>query len=517
MVTLVDQFGQPIQREQLSEPQTAHVASLHHEIANHPSRGLTPSKLARILDAAENGDVIAQYELFEDMEEKDGHVAAEMSKRRRALLSLDWTVEPPPNASAAEKAATDGVRAILSELEDFEETLFDLTDAIGKAFVCAEVSWHRADGQFLPEAITHRPQTWFQFHRGTMRQEIRLRDSSPEGAELWPFGWVTHISRAKSGYLERAALFRVLVWPYLFKNYSVGDLAEFLEIYGIPTRIGRYPSGATEKEKLTLLRALASIGHNAAGIMPQGMEVEFKDAASGDPDAFQLMIDWCERTQSKAILGATLTSQADRGSNTNALGNVHNEVRKDLRDGDAKGLGRTLTRDLVYPLAALNFGITSVRRSPRFVLDIAESEDLKLFADALPPLVKMGVKVPETWVRGVLRIPDATEGEAILGHADTAGKDGGKTTTTALRADPRGGVKLPDQAALETLLDAISNGDDQALMDDMLQPLFELAERDPEALTGQLADLYPKLGGAKLEDTLARLLFAAEAWGQLNG
>nr|WP_321167236.1 DUF935 family protein [Pseudomonas aeruginosa] len=42
-------------------------------------------------------------------------------------------------------------------------------------------------------------------------------------------------------------MFRVLVWPYLFKNYSVGDLAEFLEIYGIPMRVGKYPTGATEK------------------------------------------------------------------------------------------------------------------------------------------------------------------------------------------------------------------------------------------------------------------------------
>ncbi|MBN0735386.1 DUF935 family protein, partial [Pseudomonas aeruginosa] len=87
---------------------------------------------------------------------------------------------------------------------------------------------------------------------------------------------------------------------------------------------------------LTLLRALAALGHNAAGIIPLGMELDFLNAAQGDPAAFQLMIEWCERTQSKAILGGTLTSQADGKTSTNALGNVHNEVRKDLRDADAK-------------------------------------------------------------------------------------------------------------------------------------------------------------------------------------
>ena len=92
--------GQPVRIEELREPQTAHLASLHHEVGGHPSRGLTPSKLANILDGAEQGDVVAQFELFEDMEEKDGHLFAEMGKRRRAVLGLPWDIVPPENASA---------------------------------------------------------------------------------------------------------------------------------------------------------------------------------------------------------------------------------------------------------------------------------------------------------------------------------------------------------------------------------------------------------------------------------
>ncbi len=61
---------------------------------------------------------------------------------------------------------------------------------------------------------------------------------------LRPFGWISHTGKAKSGYLSRTGLIRVLAWPYLFKNYSVRDLAEFLEIYGLPLRVGKYPDGA---------------------------------------------------------------------------------------------------------------------------------------------------------------------------------------------------------------------------------------------------------------------------------
>ncbi len=34
---------------------------------------------------------------------------------------------------------------------------------------------------------------------------------------------------------------------------------EFLEIYGLPIRLGKYPSGATSDEKMTLLRAVMMI------------------------------------------------------------------------------------------------------------------------------------------------------------------------------------------------------------------------------------------------------------------
>jgi phage gp29-like protein len=99
--------------------------------------------------------------------------------------------------------------------------------------------------------VTHRPQSWFQLHRG-YRQELRLRTNTTDadgiqGEALTPFGWITHIHKAKSGYLERTALFRQLVWTYLFKNYSVGDLAEFLEIYGIPVRLGTRPTPASAR------------------------------------------------------------------------------------------------------------------------------------------------------------------------------------------------------------------------------------------------------------------------------
>ena len=433
MAKILGPDGLPITTEALSEPQTSHYSHLQRELQTHPTRGLTPSKLASILDQAEQGDLLAQFDLYEDMEEKDGHIAAELGKRRRALL-VEWSVVPPDNPSPVEKRNAELLAEMVGEIPDFEDVLFDVTDAIGKGFSCCELEWHKPGKYWVPKTITHRPQSWFTVHRG-YRQQLRLRSNTTVdgivGEALQPFGWITHVHKAKSGYLERTAMFRQLVWPYLFKNYSVGDLAEFLEIYGIPVRIGKYPSGASEKEKMTLLRALVGIGHKAAGIIPAGMELDFLDAATGDPKAFELMLNWCERTQSKVILGGTLTSGADGKSSTNALGNVHNEVRKDLRDSDIKQMCSTITRDLLYPLAALNgLAPDGMRRCPVFRLDVGETEDMTAYAEALPKLVDIGVQIPVQWAQEKLGIPQPEDGEPVLQATSPAMWRQGMAATT---------------------------------------------------------------------------------------
>ena len=91
---LVDTRGNPIEHAALESPQTAQMASLHREFANHPARGLTPQRLHNIFVRAEQGDLSAQADLFDDMEERDAHIQAEMSKRRRAMLTLAWQVSP---------------------------------------------------------------------------------------------------------------------------------------------------------------------------------------------------------------------------------------------------------------------------------------------------------------------------------------------------------------------------------------------------------------------------------------
>ena len=531
MAQIIDRYGNPFDKSVLADPQTSRLGWVTREFANHPSRGLTPLKLHRILEDAEQGNLEAQADLFTDMEEKDGHIYAEMSKRKRALLTLDWRVEPARNASAAEKALAEEVNEWLQDLEGFEDLLLDALDGIGHGFAAQEIEWGQIGKLWYPQGFALRPQRWFSTlpHDGNA---LRLRNGTPEGEELLPFGWVVHTHKAKSGYLVRGGLHRVLAWPYLFKNYSVRDLAEFLEIYGLPLRIGKYTTGASDAEKATLLRAVTEIGHNAAGIIPQGMAIDFAAAAAGSHDPFEAMIAWCERTQSKAILGGTLTSQADGKSSTNALGNVHNEVRHDLLVSDARQLAGTLTRDLIWPWIAINKAGIDPRRCPRFEFDTREPEDLALYSEALPELVGLGMNIPLSWAHEKLNIPQAQGDEPVLSAArpdmmlppelragqktqDVKPKTAAASFQAALTGETD--TAFPDQTALDSIAlpaDLLNAG-----MDKALAPVIAAIKHgaDPEAAISGLAEAYPAIDDETLAELLARCLFVADIWGRVNG
>ena len=70
------------------------AVSLAERWSTYPSVGLTPYRLANIFSEADLGYLRMQAELFEEMEEKDPHLASVMQTRRLAVLGLERQVEP---------------------------------------------------------------------------------------------------------------------------------------------------------------------------------------------------------------------------------------------------------------------------------------------------------------------------------------------------------------------------------------------------------------------------------------
>lgn len=384
------------------------------------SHGLTPRRLKEILDMADQGDIFEQHLLFSDMEDRCEHLAAEMGKRKRALLTLDWDILPAQSGrgKTASNEASDiaaAVREQFDSISNFEDLLMDLADGIGHGFSACEIQWEYAyrTGQHLPAAFHFRPQSWFQVTREN-KNALRLRNGMPEGEPLWPLGWILHTHKSRSGWLPRYGLFRTVAWAYLIRSFAVEANIRYVQVHGLPFRLGKYPPGSREEDRRALYNALKTLGQDAAGIIPQGMDILFETPATAAQDMAGALINRCEMGMSKAILGGTLTTQSDGKSSTNALGQVHDRVRRDLMVSDAMQLAATLTRQLVAPLAVLNCGVTNSRLLPWFRFDTREAEDIAIYAQALPALAPV-MKISSRWAHEKLKIPQAEHDGDILG------------------------------------------------------------------------------------------------------
>jgi phage gp29-like protein len=385
-MTIVDVNGNPLSIKQVLEyPQTdsPRVANIANEMATHPSQRLTPRRLQGIFQDAENGNLIAQSDLFADMEERDSQIFADMQKRKLVLTTLKREVQPLANATPAEVADAAYLNEVIQSLDGWEDLILDMADGIGKGFSNQEIRWGISGREYYPYGFDWRPQSWFTIAKED-QNKLLLRTDNSTGEPLRPFGWISHKPKSRSGYVARAGLMRTLAWPYIYRNFGGQGLAEMLEIYGLPIRIGKYPAGSGKTERSELMKAVTTIGRSAGGIMPDTMKMEIVAAASGSSEPFLALAEWAEKSISKTVLGGTLTSQADGKTSTNALGLIHNEVRLDLMDADARQCGTTIRSDLLYPLLVLNRNPhADPRRTPKLVFP--ELEEIRKRAEQPGP------------------------------------------------------------------------------------------------------------------------------------
>jgi phage gp29-like protein len=435
--------GQLMRRAELScEVAAPRMASVRSILSGHPAIGLDPRRLAQLLRAAEEGDAISYLELAEEMEEKDPHYLSVLGTRKRAVAQLPIEVEAASDA-ADHQADAELIRAWLKR-DMLEAEIFDMLDAIGKGFSMTEMIWRTRPGKWLPHDLKWRDPRFFEFDR-VNGETLYLRGAAgPEALSAGKF--IIHFHKAKSGLAIRGGLARVVAWGWMFKNFSIKDWVSFLETYGMPLRIGRYDNGETEANIAILARAVADLASDAAAVFPKTMDVEFVDAKAGSApgDLWRSMAEYIDDQVSKVVLGQTNTVDAKAGGLGSGQADVHNEVRKDIRDADAKLLAATLNRDLVIPMIMFNRGPRPDDAYPRITIGAPDPVDVKALVESAVALAPLGVKIGARQLREKAGLPEPEADEEVLHVAppsdphDDVGKFGAQRP-----ADARNGVVSP--------------------------------------------------------------------------
>jgi phage gp29-like protein len=137
---LKDYFGKWFMPQLKPDTREIAAVSLEDRWSSYPSVGLTPGGLGAIFQEADLGAVRQQMELFEEMEEKDAHLASLLQTRKLSVLSLDYEVLPYANTPEDEHIA-EAVGEVVFGIPDLENAFLDLLDAIGKGFALMEIIW----------------------------------------------------------------------------------------------------------------------------------------------------------------------------------------------------------------------------------------------------------------------------------------------------------------------------------------------------------------------------------------
>lgn len=392
-------------------PRTTSSTELNYRSVNT----IAPSRLASAFMQADQGYITHQAALFEMIEEQDAHIYSELAKRKRAVTSLGWQLKSPDDATQAELDRTVELEDMVRKIPRIEDTQFDLFDAIGKGFSALEIEWRTGD-EWLPKAIHFVAQRNFELAHKT--GEIKyLNNGVPES--LNPDTWIIHEHKSKSGYIEQAALFRVLAWTYAYKAYNQRDMQRFLELYGMPLRLGKYPAGIDKNSRDALLKAVRNIGNDGAGVVPNNMMIEFVQAqAKGNITDFLSTIEYWEAKQSKAILGGEL----DGKTTSEARIMMYDKVRREILLHDVRQAEPTLSNALLKRINVFN-GMFAADRMPVWTYLTQESVDQQKMIGVLEKGAALGMQIEVEYAHEILQIPMAKDGAAVLGKVKTKPED----------------------------------------------------------------------------------------------
>ena len=514
--TIYGADGRPLRRRELLREQARpSLAGVRQPwILDAVASGLTPDRVAAVFTAANVGETRDYYTLALEMEERFPTYIADLGVRTRAVLAVEPTVEAASD-DAGDVELADGVRGLLAR-PWFRRLCRSCLHGLGHGVSAVEIMWDRSGPLWTPHECVWRDPRHFRWGREDPC-ELRLLDESDpaDGLPLEPGKWAVHVPQLRPGVPARGGLARVVIALYSLAVLALKDWMVFLDLFGIPVRIGKYGPGASEDDKRVLREAVAGIGSDAAGTIPASMEIELIEAARGSgTDAHEGAIRWLCDQVTRVVLGQTATTEGTPGR----LGSddAQQEVRLDILKSDCADLAETLNRDLVKPWTDLNFGPRE--EYPRIALRPNDPEDVEALTKGLERLVPLGLRVEASVVRDRLGLPDPAEGAEVL-EAQAPDRPGSAsetgTATARARARARARTRAEDREILLEEIRARALDGWERVMDPMLDPVRELAAR-AETREEFLAGLPAALGAmddGPLREALVSAAFAARGLG----
>ena len=332
------------------------------------------------LRAADRGRVAQLYDLYGDML-IDTTLADALDKRTQAVINNDLTFVDPDGEEVEEVSD-------LIDTDAFEQLLTIIMRGrlLGRAG--AELGWSE-EGLTIADLPPK--------HLDVDRREILLDPTDERGIPYEGDPRLMVLGRPRDyGVILRAIPFAI------YKRGGFGDWAQWIELFGMPQRVGKYNTYDPESKR-QLEAAMERAGSAPWLIIPKEADVEVRESSASNGISFKQFVDACNSEILVGILGQTMTTIAgERGARS--LGEVHREVEEAKHKSDMRYVARTLNHCLLPFLERRGLPL----RSGRF----AFPEDVTPVSVAELSTLSSLITIPPEWIHKRYGIPmPATEEE----------------------------------------------------------------------------------------------------------
>jgi phage gp29-like protein len=443
------------------------------------------------------------YRIYDEIE-RDARAYAVVQKRKMALLAYPWRLIPASEAGP-DVAAAELVEAQLHAC-NFSQAVWGLQDAILKGFAVGECMWESVGGAAILTEIRARDQRRFTFDHDS---NLRMRDWSNmyDGVAVPLNKMIVHSVGSKDWSPFGLGLGTRLFWLVFFKRQDITFWLTFLDKFGSPTAVGRYPGGTPPGDQQRLLDALFTIAQDSGVIIPSNMQIDLLEAQrSGSIDAYERCARYLDEEIAVCALGETLsTSLGDVGSQ--AAAGIHNDVRLELVQSDGELMAATLNRSVVRWITEFNIaGATP----PRLRFDVSQTEDLGARANRDQIISQMGFQP-------TLKYITDTYGGEWVERPPTLPADGADSFPSSAFAEVKPNAAAKTAAEINRFGDQAGRDADPVTSDAVasVRALLDKAESLEEFRDG-LAGLAARFDAATFAKIIEQATMTADLAGRLG-
>jgi len=425
--------------------------------------------------------------------EYDAEIESALETRLNALLGTPWRLDE-------NDAPSEHIDWLKTQLKPRIETIIRGTwVAVPYGYAVQEIIYRREpDGRIGLARVTEKPFEWFQPTRDGGLYLLR-----PDGSKVRVNTDIKFLlTRRQPSWRQPygEALLSRLWHPWFFRYNAWRFWMQFVERFGEPLLIG------ATLDPQRMVEEIQSLGYEAVLAVPEGTQVSLMQPHG---DGHKVLIEELVKQVNKTILGQTLTSDVGK-TGSYAAAKVHNEVRTDRRDADARLVAGTV-QTLINALWLLN-GFDGA--PPAFAFDTDDKAITPDQAEAYARLKAAGIRLTEQYL---LREHDFTEGDFEIVADQAATKPAALATgqpPLALAAG-QGGAFTPAQQQVEDLVSASAGEAESPISEERLRQLIAQA-KNPDHLDELLAKEAAEADPAAYRELLERALFAADVLGYVK-